>query len=92
MLWVLHFVKKYEDFIAKHLDNHSHNLQRKLNLHVQCFNAVLFKKSMIKMRIGLYDKVTDQIKLSENFNSFKEGSKSFLLKHLFYSVDEFISF
>jgi hypothetical protein len=44
------------------------------------------------MGISLYNKVPDQIKLKENFNSFKKDLKSFLLKHWFYSVDEFMSF
>jgi hypothetical protein len=46
---------------------------------------------VINMGISLYNKVRDQIKLRENFNSFKKELKSFLLKHSFYSVDEFIS-
>jgi hypothetical protein len=47
---------------------------------------------VINMGISLYNKVLDQIKLKENFNSFKKDLKSFLLKHCFYSVDEFTSF
>jgi hypothetical protein len=43
------------------------------------------------MGISLYAKVPDQIKLRKNFNSFKKELKFFLLKHSFYSVDEFIS-
>jgi hypothetical protein len=41
------------------------------------------------MEISLYNKVPDHTKLKDNFNSFKKASKSFLLKHYFYSVDEF---
>jgi hypothetical protein len=29
------FYKKYKDFMAKNLDICNHNMQRKLNLHVQ---------------------------------------------------------
>jgi hypothetical protein len=43
------------------------------------------------MGISLYNKVPDQIKLRENFNSFKKELNFFLLKHSFYSVNEFIS-
>jgi hypothetical protein len=43
------------------------------------------------MGIGLYNKVADEIKLRENCNSFKKKLKSFLLKHSFYSIGEFIS-
>jgi hypothetical protein len=36
--------KLHEDGMAKNLDIHNHNMQRKLNLHVQHCNTVLFKK------------------------------------------------
>jgi hypothetical protein len=78
--------------MAKNLDIHNHNMWRKLDLHVHHRNTVLFKKSMINMVISLYNKVPDQIKLREHFNSFKKELKSFLLKHSFYGVDEFMSF
>jgi hypothetical protein len=55
-----------------------------LNLHVQHYNTVLFKKSILDMCISLYNKDLDQIKLSENFNLFKKDLKSFLLHHSFY--------
>jgi hypothetical protein len=53
--------------MAKNLDIHNHNMQRKLNLHVQHCNTVLFKKSVINMGIGLYNKVPDQIKIKRKF-------------------------
>jgi hypothetical protein len=46
---------------------------------------------MLNIGISLYNKFPVQIKLRENFNSFKEGLKSFLLKNCFYSVDDFMS-
>jgi hypothetical protein len=65
---------------------HNHNTQRKLYLQL------IFKKSMINFGINIYNKVLDQIKLREDFNSFKKDLKLFLLEHFFYSVDEFMSF
>jgi hypothetical protein len=44
------------------------------------------------MGLSLYDKVPDQIKLKENISAFKMHVKTFMLKHSFYSVDEFMSF
>jgi hypothetical protein len=67
-------------------------MQRKLNLYVQYCSIVLFKKSTINIGISLYNKAQDQVKLREHFNSFKKSLKSFLLKHSFPSVDEFILF
>jgi hypothetical protein len=43
------------------------------------------------MGIKLYNKVPDNIKNLENCNKFKKEFRSFLLKHAFYSVDEFLS-
>jgi hypothetical protein len=71
--------------MAKHFDIHNHNMWRKLNVYVQHWNTVIFKKSMINMGISLYNKVPDQIRLRENCNSFND-LKSFLLQHSFYSI------
>jgi hypothetical protein len=67
---------------------HNHIMQRTKFTCTHC-NTVFFKKSMINREISLYSKARDQIKLRENFNSFKRDFKTFLLKHSFYSVDEF---
>jgi hypothetical protein len=61
---------------------------RKLNLHVQHCNTILFEKCAISKGISLYSMDPDQIKLREN--SFKNDLKSFLSKYSFYSVGEFI--
>jgi hypothetical protein len=92
ILGVVCFIIKHKYVMAKNLDIHNYNTRRKLNLHVQYCNIVLFKKIMMNMGITLYSKVPDQIKQKDNFNSFKKGLRSFLLKHSFYSIDEFMSF
>jgi hypothetical protein len=61
--------------MTKNLYIHNHNMQRKLNLHVQHCSTVLFKESVINIGISLYNKVLDQIKLKENLNSFKRDIK-----------------
>jgi hypothetical protein len=52
---------------------------------------IFLKKSVVNMGIKLYNKVPDNIKNLENYNKLKKEFRSFLLKHAFYSVDEFIS-
>jgi hypothetical protein len=47
--------------MVKNMDIHNHNMRKELNLHVQHFNTVLFKKSVINMGISLYNNVPDQI-------------------------------
>jgi hypothetical protein len=51
-----------------------------------------FKKIDLNMGISLYNEDLDQIKLMENFNSFKNSLKSFLFKRSFYSDDKFMPF
>jgi hypothetical protein len=87
ILEVICFIKKYTNFMVKNIYIHNH-MWRKLNLHVQHCNTVIFKKIVMTMDISLYSKVPDQIKLRENFTLFKKCLKFFLLKHSFYSVEE----
>jgi hypothetical protein len=54
-----------------------HNMRRKLNLHVQHDNTVLFKKITINMGISLYNKVPDRIKLRKNVNLYHKDLKIF---------------
>jgi hypothetical protein len=65
---LISFIKKYKVFIAKNMDIHNHNARRKLNLHTQHCNTVLFKRSVMNTGISLYNKVPNQIKLRKNFN------------------------
>jgi hypothetical protein len=44
------------------------------------------------MGISLYNRVPNEIKRRENFNSFRKELKSFLLKYSFYSVHKFMSY
>jgi hypothetical protein len=44
------------------------------------------------MGIELYSKVPNKIKKTADFLAFKKDLKSFLLKHSFYTINEFVSF
>jgi hypothetical protein len=46
----------------------------------------------VNMGIRLYNNVPDLIKKLEKNKLFKRETRSFLLQHAFYSVDEFISY
>jgi hypothetical protein len=65
------FYQKVKGVYGKNSDICNYNTRRKLNFHVQYLNTALFKRGVINMGISLYNKVQDQIKLRENFNSFK---------------------
>lgn len=60
-------------------------MRRKLDLHVQFCDTVLFRKGMVNIGVRMYKKVPDNIKKTDNFKSFKTELKSFLLHHAFYS-------
>jgi hypothetical protein len=89
---VIYFIKKYKESMEQNIHIHTHNTRRKLDLHVQYCNRVLFRKSVVNMGIRLYNKVPDHVQMGDNFKSFKRYLKSFLLQHSFYSVDEFMKF
>jgi hypothetical protein len=44
------------------------------------------------MGIELYSKVPNKIKNSVGFSAFKKDLKSFILKHSFYTINEFVGF
>jgi hypothetical protein len=92
ILEVICFIKKYKEPLEDNIRVHTHNTRRKLDLHVQYCNTVLFKKSVVNMGIKLDNKVSDHIKMRDNLRFFKRDLKSFLLQHSFYSVDEFMAF
>jgi hypothetical protein len=89
VLEVVCSIIKHKYVMAKNVVIHNHNTRKELNLHVKYYNVVLFKKIVMNMGISLYNKVPDQTKQKDKFNSFKKG---FLLKHSFYSVDELMYF
>jgi hypothetical protein len=85
------FIKKYKGSLEQNVQVHNYNTRKKMDLHVHYCRKDLFKKSVVNMGNKLYNKVPDNKKNLENCNKFKKEFRSFLLKHAFYSVDEFIS-
>jgi hypothetical protein len=62
---------------------------------ISMFSSVmkdLFRKSVVNMRITLYNKVPDHIKILDKNKSFKRELKFFPLHLAFYSVDENIPY
>jgi hypothetical protein len=53
--------------MPKNLDIHNHDMWRKLNVHVQHYNTVIFKISVINMGISLYNKVPGSDKIKREF-------------------------
>jgi len=51
---------------------YKYNMRRKCDFHVLSCNTLLFKKSVIKMGITLYNKMPSKIKQLESFRDFKQ--------------------
>jgi hypothetical protein len=53
--------KRYNGNLKQNVTIHGHDARSKLNFHAQFCNTVLFLKSVINMRIKLYNEVPDSI-------------------------------
>jgi hypothetical protein len=60
-------------------------------IHIQSYSTAFYARSAINMGTKLYNKLPGYIKAIESYKTFKRGLKSFLLLHIFYSVEEFIA-
>ena len=71
---------------------HDHCVCHKSDIHVQFFRTTLFRNCVANMGIKLYDKVSHEVKKLEKIQEFQRKLKYFLLQHIFYSVDEYMSY
>jgi hypothetical protein len=67
---------------------HNHNTCQNLILRVQLNDL---KKGIMNMGNILYSKLPNKNKKVEKFRQFKRQQRSYLLQHIFYSLDEYIS-
>ena len=70
---------------------HDHCKCQKSDLHTQFCRTTLFKNGSANMGIKLYNKLLKTIKRLDMIQEFKRRLKCFLLQHIFYSVDEYMS-
>jgi hypothetical protein len=73
------YIKKNNVYLRRNLDLYKYNLSRNCDFHVLSCNTLLFKKSVINMRIRLYSKMSTKIKHLESFGDFKQRLKLFLM-------------
>jgi hypothetical protein len=71
-----------------------HSVQRDYNTHhrPQFCRPDIFKKSVNNMGIKLYNMLPSYIKKLEDIQGFKKELKLSLLKHTFYSAEEYLSY
>jgi hypothetical protein len=66
-------------------------IYQQLNLHVQFCRTNARKKGVMNMGIRLYNKLPNKIREVEEIRQFKRELRSYILQHIFYSVDEYMS-
>jgi hypothetical protein len=60
-----------------------------MDIHVQSYKTDIYKKSVLNMGPKVYNKLPRYIKEIDNYKAFKKELKLFLLRHTFYSVEQF---
>jgi hypothetical protein len=69
----------------------NHCTRQKSDIHTQFCRTTLFKNNSANVVIKLFNKLSDTIKRLEKIQEFKRRLKYFLLQHIFFSVDEYMS-
>jgi len=88
---ILMFVVKHKDIFTFNVELHKINTHHKLDLHVPSVNLTTFQKGDYYSGITLFNSLPLEIKkVAHNTNKFKHELKKFLIKNLFYSVEEYI--
>ena len=60
-----------------------------MNLYIKPRNTNFYKKSVISVGIQLHNKVPNNIKKLEEYKPYKRELTSFLIEHVFYSLELF---
>jgi hypothetical protein len=90
ILEVISYLRRHHQFVELNSNVHAYNTRR-TDIHIQSYKADLYKRSVINMGSKLYNKLPDNIKEIESYKTFRKQLKSFLLRHAFYSVEEFVA-
>jgi hypothetical protein len=61
-------------------------------LHVKFCRTTLLRNNVANVGIKSYNKLPNKLKKLEKMEEFKRKLKYFLLQHIFYSVDEYMSY
>jgi len=91
ILEVISYLRRHHQFLELNSNVHAHNTRRKKDIHIQSYKTDLYKRSVLNMGSKLYNKLHDYIKETESYKTFRKQLKSFLLRHTFYSVEEFVA-
>jgi hypothetical protein len=88
---MISYLRRHHQFVELNSNVHAYNTRRRRDIHIQSYKIDLYKRSVIYMGSKLYNKLPDYIKEIESYKTFRKQLKSFLLWHIFYSVEEFVA-
>ena len=71
---------------------HDHDTWQKSDLHTQYCRTALYKNNYGNVGIKLFNKLPNSIKKVGKPQEFKRRLQKFLMQHVFYSIDEYMSF
>ena len=84
-------VIRHKDIFTVNKELHKINMHHKLDLHVPLTNLTKVQKGVYYSGVTLFNSLPFGIKeVANNTNKFKRELKKFLLKNLFYSVEEYM--
>lgn len=90
ILSLLVFVNKNRSLFLSNSEIHNVNTRHKDNLHLPATNLTLVQKGVQYSGSRIYNHLPQHIKLlSNNARHFKSALRSYLLEHMFYSLDEY---
>jgi len=89
---VVYRVKSNWEQVKQNEEIHNHYTRQKSDFHTQFCRTTLYKSSCENAGIKLFNKLPNTIKRIERPQEFKRRLQNFLMQHVFYSVDEYMSF
>lgn len=92
ILEILIMVKKNPDKFTFQNFHHDYATRHGLNLQYPAHRLELFKSNPYYMGSTLYNKLNENIKNINNVKNFISATRSYLVNHAFYSVNEYLNF
>jgi hypothetical protein len=84
------YIKSHFGEVDQNRVIHNHNTRQKLNLHVQFGRTNVVKNGVMNMGIKLYNRIPNKMTEIGKMSQFKRGLRSYLVQHMFYSVEEYM--
>jgi hypothetical protein len=82
------YIKSHFGELDQNIAVHNHNTCQKLNLQVQFCSTNVSKNGVMNMGIRLCNKIPNKIRVVGKMRQFKRVFRSYLVQHVFYSVEE----